>query len=154
MRVYLVNSNLTYCSECWKYMLRQNRVIVWDIPPSMTRYNQLKVIKKGDLVLLYHKDNRIIATCFAANDCQEHELGFMMDREWWVDVNWIWKSVVTSDNRDPADPIDRHHVGLGRLQGIELSHSVVDITGDIDLRLLLEQIGQRQVYLFAYDSKG
>ena len=93
MKLYLVNSNKRWCAVCFKYMLSQNRVITYGDART-----QLDIIKKGDLILLYHNDNRIIAIGFVVEDHEKHFYSDIAEHEHWINVNWIWKSVFSDYN--------------------------------------------------------
>ena len=139
MKVYVVNSNVNpsnKCPNCFQYMLRQNRVITY-----YDRANQVNGIQAGDLVLLYHNDNRVIAVGFAVKDHEEHNYSHIASHEHWVDVNWLWKTVLNK-NYNPVNPIDRNSVGFNIPR-----RTVEDVTKQINLSNLLEEMGKRQRYL-------
>jgi len=139
MKVCVVNSNVNpnnNCPDCFKYMLRQNRVITY-----YERATQIDGIEAGDLILLYHNDNRVIAVGFATNDHAEHNFPDIAAHEHWIDVNWIWKCVL-DQNDNPINPIDRNSLGFNIPR-----HTVVDVTKKINLSNLLSEIGIRQVHL-------
>ena len=89
MNTYLVNTNSKPSNgnpNGFKYMLWQNRVMTY-----YRRQDQTKVdlISKGDLVLLYHNDNRIIAVGFAVSDVQTNDFEDIKYVEHFVNVNWM-----------------------------------------------------------------
>ncbi len=137
MKVWLVNTNSSDDNgnpNGFKFMIRHNKVAAF-----YDKRTKVDKIEKGDLVLLYHNDNRIIAVGFAI-DGPNHDFEDLELVEHWVDVNWFWKA---SFNKkfEPINSIDRNLVGITMV-----NNTVVNITGQIKLRELLKSIGDRQSF--------
>ena len=138
MKVWLVNTNSKEESENpngFKFMLRQNKASAY--------YDKKEAIDKistADIVLLYHNNNRVIAVgCVIEN--AEYDFSEIHNFEHWVDVNWIWKANF-NDKFEPTNWIDRHKIGITMV-----NNTVVNITNQLDYKVLLEQIAQKQNYL-------
>ncbi len=142
MKAWLVNSNSKEENKgphCFEYMIRHNKVAAYYDPFN----KQIDQIKTGDLVLLYHNENRIIAVGCVAKEFRGHDYQTHMKPadEHWVDVNWIWK-VAFDDQLNPVNPIIRTDVGIKMV-----GKTVVNITVPLDYRALWEEIAKRQIYL-------
>ncbi len=142
MKAWLVNSNSKAANKgphCFEYMIRHNKVAAY-----YEHFNkQIDQIKTGDLVLLYHNENRIIAVGCVAKEFRDHDYQTDMGtaNEHWADVNWIWK-VAFDDQLNPVNPIIRTDVGIKMV-----GKTVVNITVPLDYRALWEEIAKRQIYL-------
>jgi predicted Mrr-cat superfamily restriction endonuclease len=138
MKVWLVNTNSKEESENpngFKFMLRQNKASAY--------YDKKVAIDKistADIVLLYHNNNRVIAVgCVIEN--VEYDFPEIHNTEHWVDVNWIWKANF-NDKFEPTNAIDRNKIGITMV-----NNTVVNITNQLDYKVLFEQIAQKQNYL-------
>ncbi|MEI6645310.1 MAG: hypothetical protein WCP12_04670 [bacterium] len=142
MKAWLINSNSkteNKGTHCFEYMIRHSKVSAYYDGFN----NQIDIIEKGDLVLLYHNKNRIIAVGFVVKKCTPHDYQHDMGSvdEHWADVNWIWK--VTFDNDlTPLNPIIRTNVDITMV-----NKTVVNITDQLDYKGLLEEMASRQLYL-------
>lgn len=136
MTCWLVNSNSKYKNNNpngYKYMLRQNMVaayygVNWKVDK----------IKKGDLVLLYHNENRIIAVGCVVQEFEEHDYEEISDIEHRVDVNWIWKASF-NEKSEPVNPINRYDVNISMVNG-----TVNNVSNQIDYKKLFEEIAKNQ----------
>ena len=142
MKAWLVNTNSKLENEgshCFEYMLRHNKAAAY----HDTWNTQIDPIEKGDLILLYHNNNKIIAVGFVVKAFESHDYQETMgDVEHWVDVNWLWK--VSFDNQlNPINPIMR----TDELNIPVVLRTVINITEHINYRLLLEEVAKRQIYL-------
>lgn len=138
MKSWLINSNSNEDNgneNGFLYMLRQNKVSTF-----YDKKEKINTVSPGDLILLYHNDNRVIAFGFALN-MQKHDFEPIREIEHWVDVNWIWKASFDT-NHNPTNPINRKDIGITMVNG-----SVINITDQVDLKLLLEKIGERQLFI-------
>jgi len=138
MKTWLVNSNNKAESanpNGFKYMLRQNKAAAfYDRAPGIDK------IKKGDLVCLYHNENRIIAVGAVVKPYGGHDFDEITKIEHWVDVNWLWKA--TFDDKDnPINPIDRNTIGITMVNG-----TVVNVTKQINYKELLSQMSSNQEF--------
>lgn len=138
MKAWLVNSNKkpeNNGSHCFEYMIRQNKVAAY-----YEAKTQIDQIHAQDLVLLYHKQCGVIAVGFIVKEFTQpdYELGKI---EHWADVNWIWKATF-NDKKDPVNAIDYKYIGINMLMP-----TVVNITGQLNHKLLLEEIAKRQTYM-------
>jgi len=142
MKAWLVNSNSNPNNKgphCFEYMIRHNKVAAY-----FDDWNtQIDLIKKGDLVLLYHNKNRIIAVGCVVKGFEPHDYQQTMGTadEHWADVNWLWKASF-DDQLNPVNPIIRTDVDITMV-----GKTVVNITEQLDYRLLLEEIAKRQAYM-------
>jgi hypothetical protein len=142
MKAWLVNSNSNPANlgkHCFEYMIRHNKVAAY-----YTGYNtQIDLINKGDLVLLYHNQNRIIAVGFVVKGFAGHDYQKDMGtaNEHWADVNWIWKASFDTQ-LNPVNPIIRTDVDITMV-----GKTVVNITDQLDYKRLLEEIAKKQVYM-------
>ncbi|MEI6707877.1 MAG: hypothetical protein WCK96_12165 [Methylococcales bacterium] len=143
MNVYLVNSNTSNSTHCFEYMIRHNKVAAYFDDGNKQNWNkQIDPLKTGDLVLLYHNDNRIIAVGFVVKGFDPHDYQQDMgDVEHWADVNWIWKAIF-DDQLNPVNSIIR----TNELKIPMVNGTVIPIK-DLNYRLLMEEIGKRQVYM-------
>ncbi|MCD9556638.1 EVE domain-containing protein [Photobacterium carnosum] len=136
MKTWLVNTNTKEKNgnpNAFKYMLRQSKAAAfYDRAPEIDK------IKKGDLVFLYHNQNRIIAVGAVVTPHQGHDFGEVEKIEHWVDVNWLWKADFNCEF-EPTNSIDRNVLGITMVNG-----TVVNVTDQIDYKVLFEQIAQRQ----------
>ena len=159
MRAWLVNTNTKSGGPDDKkdnphgfmYMLRHNKAAGF-----YGRKGQLNPIQVGDLILLYHNQNRIVAVGCAVSAPQEHDYDDIGDVETWVDVNWLWKANFDTlkhwkdeflnqdpsfpDKHPPSNSINRHDIGLGNFAGIELHVTVLEVTNHLDYKALFAQI--------------
>ena len=145
MKAWLVNSNSNpnnKAPHCFEYMLRHNKVAAY-----YDDWNkQIDDIARGDLVLLYHNDNRIIAVGCVTKGYEPHDFQQCMnDIEHWADVNWIWKASFSEKNGifNPLNPIIRtEELGIPMVNG-----TVINISNSLNHKLLLEEIAKRQTYM-------
>ena len=138
MKTWLVNTNTKDENgnpNAFKYMLRQNKAAAF-----YGRALEIDNICKGDLVCLYHNQNRIIAVGTVVTPYQGHDFKDMEVIEHWVDVNWLWKADFNSDF-EPQNSIDRNELGITMVNG-----TVVNVTEQVNYRELLAQIAQRQSF--------
>lgn len=137
MNVYLVNTNSKLSNHNpngYSYMLWQNRVMTYYRNSSQT---QVDLISKGDLILLYHNENRIIAVGFAVSGVQTNDYEDIGYVEHFVNVNWIWKALFNGNI--PQNSINRNDIGITMVNG-----AVVNVTNQINFKALLENIASRQ----------
>jgi len=118
-------------------MLRQNKAAAY-----YDRAFTIDKLSTGDLVLLYHNDNRIIAVGCVVKGFEGHDFSEVDEVEHWADVNWIWNAGFDKEFR-PIDPIDRNDLGITMVRP-----TVVNVTDQVDYRLLFENIAKKQC-LFA-----
>lgn len=138
MKVWIVNTNTKSENgnpNAFKYMLRQNRAAAF-----YDRAQEIDKIEKGDVVLLYHNDNRIIAVGAVVVPFEGHDFGDIEKVEHWVDVNWLWMADFNSDYI-PINSINRHSLGITMVNG-----TVVNVTDQINYRELLSQIANLQIF--------
>ena len=127
MQVICVKDNISHCAKCYRDMLMTNRVSAY-----YDAIKQLKKINQGDLILLYHKDWKVIAVGFAiSNLLTNHEL---KDIEGFVYVNWIFKA-----NDDLDNAIDYRDIADGNPPPPTVSPIY-----SLDEKKLLEEISKRQ----------
>ncbi len=134
MKIWLVNSNSNEENgnpNGFLIMLRQNKVATY-----YQRADDVRNIENGDLILLYHNNNRVIAVGFAVQN-SKHDFVDIANIERWVDVNWIWKSKF-NESFEPIDSIDRKD-----LKFTTVRRAVNNITEEIDTKSLLIEIGKR-----------
>jgi predicted Mrr-cat superfamily restriction endonuclease len=138
MKIWLVNTNINEENgnpNGYKQMLRQNKAAAY-----YSRKETVDKIEPQDMVLLYHNNNRVIAVGFVIND-EEHDFSDMNNVEHFVSVNWFWKADFNS-NFEPTNSIDRNIIGIKMV-----NNTVVNITQQVDCRVLLQEIAKRQNYL-------
>ncbi len=148
MRAWLVNTNTKSGRpeekrdnpNGFKYMLRHNKAAGYY--PSKPQLDRIQI---GDLVLLYHNENRVIAIGCVVSPPQEHDYEDIAIAETWVDVNWLWKA--DFNKLDPTNPINRHNIGLGSFAGIEFRVTVLEVTNHLDYKALFSEIASRQKFL-------
>jgi len=137
MNIWLVNTNSKEDNDNphgFQYMLRHNKVSAY-----YDRRTEINKIEPNDLILLYHNDNRIIAVGFALLKLS-HDFQDIDNVEHWIDVNWFWKS--NFNNEAPLNPINRNDVEIKMVNG-----TVNNITNQVNINKLLEEIGKRQNFL-------
>jgi hypothetical protein len=137
MKIWLVNTNANEENgnpDGYKQMLRQNKVI-----PYYVRKENIDKIEPQDMVLLYHNNDRVIAVGFAIDI--QNDLAEIVHNEHYVSVNWFWKADFNSQF-EPQNPIDRNKIGITTVSSI-----VVNITEQVDCRVLLQEVAKRQNYL-------
>lgn len=138
MKTWLVNTNTKEDNgnpNAYKYMLRQNKAAAfYDRAPAIDQ------ISKGDLVFLYHNQNRIIAVGTVVAPFEGHDFQDMEKVEHWVDVNWLWKAEFDF-KFEPVNAIDRHTLGITMVTG-----TVVNVTKQVDYKELFAQIANRQSF--------
>lgn len=144
MKTWLVNTN-SKNDPAHIYMLRQNKAAAF-----YSAAGKVDKISKGDLVLLYHNDNRIIAVgCVVAPPIKGHEIfgTAMNSKEHSVDVNWLWKTTLDPKSGEPtSSPINRHDIGKVS-GGIDMvNNTVVDVTGKVDYKKLFSEIARVQSF--------
>jgi predicted Mrr-cat superfamily restriction endonuclease len=142
MKTWLVNSNSNR-DPAHIFMLRQNKAAAF-----YECADKVDQISKGDLVLLYHNNNRIIAVgCVVAPPNKGHEIfgTAMNSEEHSVDVNWLWKTTLDPKTGEPtSSPINRHDIGKVS-GGIDMVRkTVVDVTEKVDYQKLLSEIARVQ----------
>jgi predicted Mrr-cat superfamily restriction endonuclease len=138
MKAWLVNTNSKDENgnpNAYKYMLRQSKAAAF-----YTKAEAIDKIVKGDIVLLYHNKNRIIAVGAVVNPFQDHDFEDMNEIEHWVDVNWLWKTEL-GDDFEPTDFIDRNVVGITMVNG-----TVVNVTDQLDYKALITAIAKIQSF--------
>lgn len=116
-------------------MLRQSKAAAF-----YEKAETIDKISKGDLVLLYHNDNRIIAVGCVVVPFEDQDFPDVSDIEHWVDVNWLWKSALDG-NLNPINHIDRHQIGIRMV-----NNTVVNVTDQIDYRVLFSEIARLQTF--------
>ena len=138
MKAWLVNTNTKEENgnpNGYTIMLRQNKASAY-----YDRKQTIDKIGKGDLVLLYHNQNRIIAVGCAISSIS-NDFDDIQDIEHSVDVNWLWKA--NFDNSyEPTNYINRNEVNITMV-----NNTVVNITEQLDYKELFAQIALRQHYL-------
>lgn len=138
MTCWLVNSNSNSKNNNpngYKYMLRQNMVAAYyGVNCSVDK------IKKGDIVLLYHNENRIIAVGCVVHEFERHDYEEISDVEHRVDLNWIWKAKF-NDKSEPIDFINRYDLGITMVNG-----TVINVSSQVDYKKLLEKIAEKQSF--------
>jgi len=138
MKCWLVNTNSKQENgnpHGFKYMLRQNKAAAF-----YDRSVTIDKIEKGDLILLYHNQNRIIAVGAVIEAFVGHDFSDIEDVEHWVDVNWIWKSVFDEDD-NPVTYIDRNTLKITMV-----NNTVVNVTEQIDFKQLFSEIANNQKF--------
>lgn len=138
MNIWSVNTNSNEDNgnpNGFLIMLRQNRVATY-----YQRADDVGNIQNGDLILLYHNNNRVIAVGYALQNSR-HDFIDIASIERWVDVNWIWKANF-NELLEPTNSISRNN-----LKFISVRRAVNNITGEIDIIALLTEIGKRQAIL-------
>lgn len=138
MNAWLVNTNnkdVNGNPNAFKYMLRQNKAAAY-----FHRGPDIDKVKKGDLVFLYHNNNRIIAVGSVVTPYEGHDFKEMEALEHWVDVNWMWKATF-NEKYEPLNPIDRNYLGITMVNG-----AVVNVTDQVNYKELFEQIASRQAF--------
>lgn len=137
MKAWSVNTNTKDDNgnpNAYKYMLRQNKAAAF-----YDRASAIDQIDKGDLVFLYHNQNRIIAVGTVVTPFEGHDFK-EMEVEHWVDVNWLWKADFDS-KFEPINSIDRKSLGIKFTAG-----TVNNVTEQIDYKELFVQIANRQSF--------
>ncbi len=123
-------------------MIRHNKVAAYYNPAN----SKIDKIEKGDLVLLYHNDNQIVAVGCVVKEFVRHVFQQCMnDIEHWADVNWIWKASFSEKNGifNPLNPIPRtDELGIPMVNG-----TVINISNSLNHKTLLEEIAKRQIYM-------
>jgi predicted Mrr-cat superfamily restriction endonuclease len=138
MKTWLVNTNSKDENDnpnAYKYMLRQSKAAAF-----YSKAATIDKIAKGDLVLLYHNQNRIIAVGAVVEPFQGHDFSDISDVEHWVDVNWLWTSTLDQDF-EPINFIDRNTLKITMVNG-----TVVNVTDQVDYKLLLSEIARIQAF--------
>ncbi len=138
MKTWLVNTNTKGENgnpNGFKYMLRQNKASAY-----YDRASEVDKIKKSDLVLLYHNDNRIIAVGAVVTPYEGHDFEDLNEIEHWVDVNWLWNASFDKDF-EPTNPINRNKLGITMV-----GKTVVNVTDQINYKILFEEIAMKQKF--------
>lgn len=138
MKTWLVNTNIKGENgnpNGFKYMLRQNKASAY-----YDRALEVDKIRKSDIVLLYHNDNRIIAVGAVVNPYEGHDYKALNEVEHWVDVNWLWKASF-DDNFIPTNYINRNKLGITMVNG-----TVVNVTDQVDYKALFEEMAMKQQF--------
>ena len=139
MKTWLVNTNSKDENgnpNAYKYMLRQNKAAAF-----YGKAGAVDKISKGDVVMLYHNDNRIIAVGCVVAPFEGHDFGHAVDSiEHWVDVNWLWKASLDSQS-NPTSHIDRNVIGIRMV-----NNTVVNITDQVDYKILLSEVARMQSF--------
>ena len=136
MKTWLVNTNSKEENgnpHAFKYMLRQNKASAF-----YSRGQTVDKIESGDLVLLYHNQNRVIAVGAVVTKFQGHDFVDTLPIEHWVDVNWLWKTDIDK-GENPTDFIDRNKIGITMVNG-----TVINITDQVNYKELFAQIALKQ----------
>lgn len=139
MRTWLVNTNSKGENgnpNAYKYMLRQSKAAAF-----YDRAEAIDGISEGDLILLYHNQNRIIAVGCVVNSFQGHDFAEMNYIEHWVDVNWLWKADFDNDF-EPVNYINRNDIEITMVNG-----TVVNVTEQVNYRELFVKIAEMQNFL-------
>jgi hypothetical protein len=109
------------------FVINQNIVIAWKgLKPNIHK------VKKGDLILSYHNDNRIIAVGYAVSEIKDHK---DYEEQEYFEADWIWKT-----DESVSNPILRNEIDMNNARG-----TVIDMTNGIDIAKLLAEIGKRKV---------
>jgi len=87
MQIICVKDNITNCDRCYKDMLLSNKISAY-----YEAIKQLEQIKQGDLILLYHKNWKVIAVGFAISNVLTNDMLKDNDRESFIYINWIFKA--------------------------------------------------------------
>ena len=125
MQVWSVNTNQSNTGdEFANWFLEQNRVILWERDGK----SNLSEIRKGDLILVYHNQKRVIGVGFAIS---EREI--VDSREETLNVDWIFKNL---DNPIKLDNIESKKIGM-------FHGAIFNWTENIDTFKLLTEIGKR-----------
>ena len=138
MKTWIVNSNTNENNgnpNGFKYMLRQNRVAAY-----YEARIKLDRIEEGDLVLLYHNENRIIAVGAALSSYESHDFDDIKSIEHWVDVKWLWKANF-NNNFEPTNSIQREKLGITSVRP-----TTINVTDQVDYRALFEEIAKKQPF--------
>ena len=138
MKSWLVNTNIKEINKNpngYKYMLRHNKASAY-----YDRASEVDRIQKGDLVLLYHNDNQIIAVGAALYGYEGHDYNDINEIEHWVDVNWLWKVSLDAGFK-PTNSINRNKLGITMV-----GKTVVNVTDQIDYKVLFEEIAMKQQF--------
>lgn len=138
MDTWLVNTNIKEDNRNpngFKYMLRHNKAAAY-----YDRASEVDRIKKGDTVLLYHNDNRIIAVGAVLYGYEGHDYNDLNEIEHWVDVNWLWKASFDDDFK-PTNAINRNKIGITMV-----GKTVVKVTDQVDYKILFEEIAMKQKF--------
>ena len=138
MKTWLVNTNTKVDNgnpNAFKYMLRQNKAAAF-----YDKASGIDKIKQGDLVFLYHNDNRIIAVGSVVTPYEGHDFKDMKSIEHWVDINWLWKAIF-DESFTPKNSINRNDLGITMVNG-----TVVNVTDQVNYKELFTQIASRQQF--------
>ncbi len=136
MKTWLVNTNSKEQNSnpnAFRFMLRQNKVAAY-----YSRAHTIDKISEGDLVLLYHNANRIIAVGAVVTQFEGHDFSDVDQVEHAADVNWLWIADFDADLA-PTNSIDRNTIGITMV-----NNTVVNVTEQVDYRLLIQEIASRQ----------
>ena len=136
MKTWLVNTNTkrdNHNPNAFRYMLRQNKAAAY-----YDRAHTIDKIAAGDLVLLYHNDNRVIAVGCVVSGFEGHDFTDVALVEHWVDVNWLWAANFDAD-MIPTNAIDRNTLGITMV-----NNTVVNVSDQVDYRVLMQEIASRQ----------
>jgi len=128
MKVICVKDNITHCNRCYKDMLRSNKISTY-----YDAIKQLEQVSFGDLILLYHKDWKVIAVGFAISDTLTNDM--LKDNiESFIYVNWIFKA-----NDDLKNAIDYRKIAEGKAPPPSISPIY-----SLDTNKLFQEISQNQ----------
>jgi predicted Mrr-cat superfamily restriction endonuclease len=133
MNTWLVNSNIKNNSNAFKYMLRQGKVSSF-----YQEADRVDKLQQGDLVLLYHNNNRIIAVGSVLSQFDRDDFTNDESTENWSDVNWLWKARL-NEHYEPIEHIDRNTVGVTNILRV-----VNRVTDQVDYRALMVEIASKQ----------
>jgi len=132
MKIICVKDNVNNCDRCYKDMLLSNKVSAY-----YDAIKQLEQIKKGDLILLYHKNWKVIAVGFAISDVLTNDMLRHENRESFVYVNWIFKA-----NNKLENAIDYRKIADGNPPPPTVSPIY-----KVNERKLFEEISKKQNFI-------
>ena len=137
MNIYLVNTNNNPANgnpNGYKYMLREGFVATY-----YGNKTDIDVVRPGDMVLLYHNDNRIIAVGFVLSGVNPRDF---WPEEHFAHVKWVWK-VNFNESFAPLNPImrDEIHLSTG-----DVRRAVENISSKIQYDELWKIVSQKLEY--------
>jgi len=131
MQIISVKDNISNCDRCYKDMLISNKISAY-----YGAIKQLTQIKQGDLILLYHKDWKVIAVGYSISNVLTNDM--LDDKiESFVYVNWIFKV-----NDDLSNAIDYRKIAEGKVPPPTVSPIY-----SVDTTKLFEEISKNQNFI-------